>query len=446
MPAGVQGSAATPGLIVAAPASGSGKTLITLGLLRALRRRGIAVRGMKAGPDYIDPAFHRAASGLACFNLDIWGMRPDSLSWLAGKGGRDADLIVAEGVMGLYDGAADGSGSTADLAAGTGWPVVVAMDVRGQSATAAAILRGLQAHRPDIEIAGVILNRCGGSRHADLIRDAVEALPDAPPILAALPKNPALTVPSRHLGLVQASEREDLDTLIDRAADWIGDHLDLSRLIALARPLTVDDATGPPLIRPLGQSIAVARDDAFRFSYEGLLEAWRAQGAALTFFSPLADEAPDLAADAVYLPGGYPELHAGRLAASSRFLEGLRAAADRGAAVFGECGGYMVLGRGLTDADGVRHRMAGLLPLETGFEKPVRHLGYRRAETCADSPLGPAGSRFTAHEFHYSVTLLEGPGTALFSAADAAATPLGETGLVAGTVAGSFLHLIDRAA
>lgn len=446
MTAGDQAPNAIPGIIVAAPASGSGKTLITLGLLRALRRRGVAVRGMKAGPDYIDPAFHQAASGQDCFNLDPWGMRADSLSWLAERAVRGADLIVAEGVMGLYDGAADGSGSTADLAAQTGWPVLLVMDVRGQSATAAAVLRGLQAHRNDIAIAGVLLNRCGGERHAGLIEQAFAALPEAPPILGTLPKDPALTVPSRHLGLVQASERDDLDGLIDRAADWIAGHVDLDRLIALAEPAETASRVDDALFPPLGQTLAVARDDAFRFCYDGLLAAWRDQGAEIKPFSPLADHAPDPAADAVYLPGGYPELHAGQIAANQRFLDGLRTAAGRGAAIFGECGGYMVLGESLIDAEGARHAMAGLLPLETSFEKPVRHLGYRRAETRTDSPLGPAGRRFTAHEFHYSVTLREGPGAPLFSAVDATGRPLGETGLVAGTVAGSFLHLIDRAA
>ena len=280
-----------------------------------------------------------------------------------------------------------------------------------------------------------------------MIGDAIARLPDAPVLLGALPMDEVLAVPSRHLGLVQAAEREDLDGMIDVAADWAARHIDLGTLRKLALPSpTPKSPEGSALWPPLGQRIAVARDEAFAFSYPGLLEAWRRQGAALSFFSPLAGDAPAADADAVYLPGGYPELHAGRLAASARFLQGVRAAAERGAAVFGECGGYMVLGTGLTDAEGVRHPMAGLLPVETSFERPARHLGYRRAVAAAASPLGPAGTAFTAHEFHYSVTLSEGPGTALFAASDATGQSLGETGLVAGTVAGSFLHLIDRLA
>ena len=436
-----------PGLIIAAPASGSGKTLITLGILRALARQGVRVRGAKAGPDYIDPAFHRAASGTACFNLDPWGMRRDSLSWLIAGASDGADLIVAEGVMGLFDGAADGTGSTAALAAATGWPVVLVLDVRGQAATAAAVVRGLQAHDPGVTVAGVILNRCGGARHAEMIRDALARLPDPPPVIGALPKDDGLAVPSRHLGLVQAGERENLDGLIDRAADWVADHLDLAALGDLAAAThTHPGAAETVLIPPPGQHVAVARDTAFAFCYDGLLRAWRDQGVCLSFFSPLTDDPPAAEADAVYLPGGYPELHAGRLAGNAVFLDGLRAAAARGATVFGECGGYMALGVSLTDADGTRHAMAGLLPVETSFERPARHLGYRRATTVAASPLGPAGTHFTAHEFHYSVTIAEGPGTPLFAAADAAGRPFGESGLVAGTVAGSFLHLIDRAA
>jgi cobyrinic acid a,c-diamide synthase len=196
---------------------------------------------------------------------------------------------------------------------------------------------------------------------------------------------------------------------------------------------------------PLGQRIAVARDAAFVFAYPAVLDDWRRGGASLSFFSPLADETPDAGADAVYLPGGYPELHAGRLAGGRNFLTGLRAAADRGAAIYGECGGYMVLGEGLVDAAGTRHAMAGLLPLETSFATRRRHLGYRRARLLASGPLGAAGSEFRGHEFHYATILGEGDGAALFAASDADGAPLGAVGRARGKVQGSFLHLVDRA-
>lgn len=440
------GPSAAPGVVIAAPASGSGKTLITLGLLRAFRRSGVAVRGLKTGPDYIDPAFHRAASGAPCLNIDPWGMKGESIDWLLQHAGDRADLLIAEGVMGLFDGAADGRGSTADLAAIAGWPVILILDVSGQSGSAAAIVCGFQSHRPDIRIGGVVLNRCGSTRHESMIRSAIRTLPDPPTVLGALPKDTNLSVPSRHLGLVQASENRDLDALIERAANWIETHVDLDqiRLLSNATDTEAPAAGGQALIDPLGQHTAIAKDTAFAFCYDGLLDAWHSRGATLSFFSPLADEDPHPEADAVYLPGGYPELHAGKLAASKIFLSGLRQAAEQQKAVFGECGGYMVLGESLIDGDGTPHRMAGLLPLETSFENPKRHLGYRRAETRVSSVLGPKGTAFRAHEFHYSVTIREAIQEKLFSIADAANNDLGVSGMVSGTVAGSFLHLIDR--
>ncbi|MCH7551608.1 MAG: hypothetical protein IIA35_07925 [Proteobacteria bacterium] len=227
----------------------------------------------------------------------------------------------------------------------------------------------------------------------------------------------------------------------------IAEHLDVEGLLALARPLGLGGPAGdgptPPLA-PLGQRIAVAADEAFAFSYPLVIEGWRRAGAEIVAFSPLADLGPDADADAVYLPGGYPELHAGTLAAAEGFLDGLRRAAARGAAVYGECGGYMVLGKGLIDADGNRHAMAGLLALETSFKEPKLHLGYRRAATLETGPLGAAGAAFRGHEFHYTGVAGEGPGQALFQAADAEGRDLGNVGLRDGTVAGSFIHLIDR--
>ncbi len=433
-----------PGLILAAPASGQGKTVVTLAVIRALARGGIRVAAAKAGPDYIDPVFHTAAGGDPCFNLDPWGMRAQTLGALAAALGADSDLIVCEGVMGLFDGAADGTGSTADLAAATGWPVVLVVDARGQGASAAALVRGFAAHRDDVALAGVIFNRIGGRRHGEILTHALAAALPKIPVLGTLPRDESLVLPERHLGLVQAGEHPELDAFLDRAAALAGEHMDLAALRALARPAR-NAANAPSPLPPLGQRIAVARDDAFAFSYAAVLDGWRAAGAEIWPFSPLAGEAPGQDADAVYLPGGYPELHAGELAANGVFLDGLRAAAARGAAIFGECGGYMVLGQGLVDSAGARHAMAGLLALETSFAEPRLHLGYRRVGTLGQSPLGPAGGRFTGHEFHYAATLGEGPGEPLFAAADSSGAERGRTGLCDGNVAGSFIHLIDRA-
>lgn len=432
------------GLIIAAPASGSGKTVVTLGLLRHLARTGIAVASAKAGPDYIDPAFHAAATGRPCFNVDPWAMRPGTRAAAVARAGDGADLVVCEGVMGLFDGATAHEGSTADIAAEGGWPVVLVIDARAQAASVAAVLRGFVGHRADVTVAGVIYNRVGSARHADVLREAsLAALPHIP-VLGCLPRTDGLELPERHLGLVQAVEHPALETFLNRAAELIGAHVDVDALRGLARPWGGESVTASSPLAPLGQRIAIAEDAAFAFRYPLTTEGWRDAGAEIVPFSPLADEAPAADADAVYLPGGYPELNAGRLASNTRFLACLRDAAGRGAAVFGECGGYMVLGRGLIDADGTRHAMAGLLDLETSFAERALHLGYRRATLSVDGPLGAAGARYCGHEFHYARVIAEGPGQPLFTCANAAGEDMGATGLVAGLVMGSFIHLIDR--
>jgi cobyrinic acid a,c-diamide synthase len=432
------------GILIAAPASGSGKTVVTLGLLRHLRNTGVAAASIKVGPDFIDPVFHSAAGGRPCLNLDTWAMRPATVRALAGQAGDGAELIVGEGVMGLFDGAPDGSGSTADLAQATGWPVVLVVDAKGMGASVAALLEGFLAHQRDVPVRGVIFNRVGGGRHADLLRAAAEPLDIA--VLGCLPRASALHLPHRHLGLVQAVEHPDLQTFIDTAAALVAEHVDVARLIALARSCRLPPVAAPaPPIAPFGQHIAVAHDAAFAFAYPFILDGWRAAGVRVSMFSPLADEAPDAAADAVVLPGGYPELHAGRLAGNERFLAGIRATAARGAVVYGECGGYMVLGRGLIDAGGARHAMAGVLPLETSFAVPHRTLGYRKVKVRESGPLGRAGTAYRGHEFHFAQTTHLDGGTPLFASRDAAGAEIGDAGLRVGSCMGSFIHLIDAA-
>jgi cobyrinic acid a,c-diamide synthase len=435
------------GLIIAAPASGSGKTAFTLSLLALLKQRGLAVSSAKIGPDYIDPAFHQAATGRPCFNLDSWAMRRETLHLLLAEAAEGAALTVIEGVMGLFDGAATGpggaSGSTADLALMFDLPVVLVMNVKGQGATAEAVLSGLARHRPGVRIAGVIFNQVGGPVHRQILADAADAV--GIPCLGYLPRLAALAVPERHLGLKQAGEIPDLAAFLSAAAAAIAPHVDLDRLQAIAAPIAAGPSEGALGIPPLGQRIAVARDLAFAFTYPAQLEGWRRQGASLTFFSPLADEAPEAGADAVYLPGGYPELHAAKLAANAAYQEGLRGAARQGALVYGECGGYMVLGESLTDADGVAHRMAGLLPVATSFAKPKLHLGYRQAWLMEAGPLGGRGAAYAGHEFHYATVERETGDTALFRAKDARGNDLAAMGRCSGRVMGSFLHLIGPA-
>jgi cobyrinic acid a,c-diamide synthase len=290
----------------------------------------------------------------------------------------------------------------------------------------------------------VILNRVAGERHEAMLRAAITRHLRDLPVLGALPDDGDLRVESRHLGLVPAGERDHVDALLDRAAAGIGERLDIDGLIALAGPSPGGGALPAIPLPPLGRHIAVARDDAFLFTYEATLAGWRRHGAAVSFFSPLADEAPAPEADAIYLPGGYPELHAGRLAAATRFRHGLGDAAEAGKSVYGECGGYMMLGETLTAADGAIHRMAGLLPLRTSFAARRRHLGYRAAQLCSACRLGDAGARFRGHEFHYATIIEERGAEPLFRISDASACDLGYAGLRRGTVYGSFIHLIDR--
>ncbi|MBP0614004.1 cobyrinate a,c-diamide synthase [Jiella mangrovi] len=441
------------GLMIAAPSSGAGKTTVTLALIAALRAAGHRVASAKAGPDYIDPAFHRAASGRDCVNLDPFAMRPALIVQLAKRQAENADLFVTEAMMGLFDGAADGSGSAADLAAMTGAKIVLVVDCARQSHSVAALVSGFQTFRPETKLSGLILNRVGSERHRAMLVEALRPL--RLPILAALPRRDDLSLPERHLGLVQASEHEELPGFFDRAAGWMAENGDLDALAGLAEAADrgdtarLPDASAPlsaePPLPPLGQRIAIARDEAFAFAYPHMLAGWRDAGATLSFFSPLGDESPAADSDAVFLPGGYPELHAGRLATADTFRAGMLAAAKAGALVYGECGGYMALGEGVVDGEGMRHQMLGLLPLQTSFAERRRHLGYRRLTAMSGSTEPFFEGAMMGHEFHYATTLAEGPGAErLFAVRDALGADLGETGLRIGRVMGSFCHVIDR--
>ena len=418
------------GLILAAPASGSGKTTVTLALLRLLSREGVAVRAAKSGPDYIDPAFHAAACGAPCVNLDAWAMTPDRIAARASGAG----LLVIEGAMGLFDGAPpDGKGAVADLARILRLPVVLVVDAGRMAGSVAPLVAGFAGFDKRVRVAGVILNKVGSDRHEAMLRRALAPL--GLPVLAVLRRDPGLALPSRHLGLVQAAERPDLDAFLDSAADALATRLDRAALLDLAAALPDARPTAPTA--PPAQVIAVARDEAFAFAYPHMLADWRAAGAEIRCFSPLAnDPAPE--ADLIFLPGGYPELHAARLAACDRFLGSLRRAAPQ-TDIHGECGGYMVLGDGLIDAAGTRHAMAGLLRLETSYQARRLHLGYRRL----NATQGRFAGTWAGHEFHYASTI-RADGTPLFTATDAEATGLPAMGLREGRVEGSFAHLIER--
>ncbi|MHB1104141.1 MAG: cobyrinate a,c-diamide synthase [Devosia sp.] len=466
------------GLIIAAPRSGSGKTTLTLGLLAALRSRGIAVAPAKTGPDYIDTAILSRAAGREAINLDPWAMRPARLAQLASDHADGADLLLIEGVMGLFDGAADGTGSTGDLAATLGLPVILVVEAERQGQSIAPLVAGFAHWRPEVKVAGLIVNRAASTRHEAMLRAALART--GIPVLGVIPRRDNLALPDRHLGLVLPDEIAHFDAVVAAAADVVSDFVDINLLLALSFPLI--RSFGPPSptrgegelgrdraalpsplvgegaptgraapegrlragegvlpLPPLGQRIAIARDDAFAFLYPHWLGDWRGQGAELSVFSPLADEAPDPSADAVFLPGGYPELHGARLAAASSFKAGLIAARDRGALIYGECGGFMVLGETLTDRSGTTHQMAGLLPVATRIDRPKRTLGYRRLSHASPLPWPPA---LNGHEFHYS-SARQTRTTPLFSATDALGEALPPMGAVDGRVMGSYAHVID---
>ena len=463
------------GLIIGAPRSGCGKTSVTIGLLRALKRRGLRVRGAKSGPDYIDPAFHESATGSSGVNLDTWAMPPALIDELLARQSDGADIVIIESAMGLFDGipAPDGrSGSAAELARRYGFPVLLVLDVSGQSQTAAAVAKGFVAFDPSVPIAGVVLNRVGSDRHRKLAGDAIERI--GLPVVGSIARDPSVVLPERHLGLVQASEHADLDAHIERLADVMERSIDLDKVMRMAA-IIVEGANSanalsfaPPSVRqdrggrdnenagrktaaglvtalpPPGQRLALAWDAAFTFLYPHLLAQWRAAGAEIVPFSPLADQAPDPSCDVCWLPGGYPELHAGKLANSANFLAGTRRFA-RTKPVHGECGGYMVLGEALEDADGVTHQMLALLGHATSFAKRKMNLGYRQATLLADCPIGEKGAVIRGHEFHYARLVEAGRDEPLAELADGQGVLLGAFGGRRGHASGTFFHAIARA-
>ncbi len=421
------------GLLIAAPSSGSGKTVLTLALLRALKDKGLDIASAKAGPDYIDPAFHALASGYSSVNLDPWAMTPPRFASLAQR--QEGAHLLVEGMMGLYDGAADGSGSAAELSKALGVPVILIIDAAKQSHSIAALVRGFRDHDDKVKLAGVILNKVGSARHKKMLCDALEEI--KVDVLGVIPRDDSFLLPERHLGLVQAGETEDIQAFIKQAAVTLSKTCDLDKVASCFVPIRERKRQGT-LLAPLGQEIAIAQDEAFSFIYPHILDDWRQQGASLSFFSPLANEAPKTGVDAIYLPGGYPELYAGKLASADDFKFALEIARDRETLIYGECGGYMVLGEGIEDADGKMHKMAGLLNLETSFHQRKLHLGYRELNT-ENFVLGDA---LSAHEFHYTTAIKE-EGEPLFTATDALGTDLGSAGLRNGDVMGSYMHVID---
>ncbi|RLT36061.1 MAG: cobyrinate a,c-diamide synthase [Chloroflexi bacterium] len=434
------------GFLIAGTASGVGKTTVATGITGALSARGLRVQPFKTGPDYIDPTYLSRAAGRACRNLDSWMLPAPAVRDLFARASADADVAVVEGVMGLFDGRADeetddggAAGSAAHLARLLGLPVVLVVDARAMAQSAAALVLGFQRYQPDLRIAGVILNRVAGTRHAELCAGPITAATGLP-VFGALPRAPELAVPERHLGLVPDSGAAEADALFQGITALVTEHLDLDALLACAAPVTpaADSGLFPaqPIVRPRAR-IAIARDAAFHFYYEDSLDLLRAWGAELVPFSPLTDHELPTDCGAVYIGGGFPELFAAKLASNARMLAALRAAAAGGVPIYGECGGLMYLGSGVTDFEGARHAMAGLVPAESIMRGSRLTLGYREVESCG-TPLLPAGERMRGHEFHWSaLETAASADTAAYRVLDQAGRP---DGFRVGSVTASYVH------
>ncbi|MGI6220585.1 MAG: cobyrinate a,c-diamide synthase [Coriobacteriales bacterium] len=396
--------ASIPRFMIAAPSSGAGKTTVVVGLLRCLARRGLDVRAFKCGPDYIDSMFHETVLGIPCGNLDLFLSTPDEARALLAERVAGADLALVEGVMGFYD----GIGGTSDeassyaVATATDTPVVLVVDGSGVSLTLAAVVGGIREFRADSHIAGVIVNKCRKGVF-DMLAPVIEAECGVP-ALGYVERDDAIALESRHLGLVTAAEVEDLQERVDALADALERTVDVDALLALAGTapdVECEPAAVAPACEPDGCTIAVARDEAFCFYYDESLEHLRRLGARLAFFSPLRDEALPADADALYLGGGYPELHAAELAANEPMLVAARAAHAAGMPVFAECGGFLYLKEWLEDVEGTRWPMAGILAGGSRYTGKLSRFGYIEM-TARNGGMGiAAGDALRAHEFHY---------------------------------------------
>ena len=429
-----------PALLIAAPGSGSGKTTLTLGLMAALRRRGLVVAPFKVGPDYIDPGHHAAICGRVSHNLDGWMCGRQRVRQTFADAADGVDIALIEGVMGLFDGISGGSeeGSSAEIAKWLGVPVLLVVDARSQARSFAALVKGFAAFDAGLNLAGVIANRVGSDRHRQLLRESVAATPGLPPLLGCLPRNEEVGLPQRHLGLVTAADLPADTGFGERLADWVETHLDLDQLLRLATEASA-------VIKPVARSrsmpairarIGIARDRAFCFYYPENLQLLEQAGAELVPFSPLSDADLPKGLDGIYLGGGYPELHAGQLAANHGLLGQLRRQAEAGLPIYAECGGFMYLCRSLDERP-----LVGVFPCAARMLPRRKALGYRQVELSEATPLGPVGTRARGHEFHYSEITAAESMTHCYRLGRRDGEALGTEGYRYKNVLGSYVHL-----
>ncbi len=388
-------------LVVAGTGSGVGKTSVSVGLARALCQRGLRVRAAKVGPDFLDPMYLTAATGRPCLNLDTYMMGEAYVRDQVTQAAADADLVLIEGVMGLFDGVRPTSskGSTAEVARLLDAPILLVADARGQARSFAATVHGFANLQPDLRVAGVIANQVGSAGHGTLLEAALASL-DLPPLVGAIRAGALPHLPSRHLGLIAPEEYSVLDAL----GAAVEPAISLEALLRLAQPVRLPPSAAPPAAAAKsapGLRLAVAEDAAFGFIYADLRESIVAQGAEWIPFSPLRDQAVPEGADAILIPGGYPEEHADELSQNRSFLASLRDFANR-RPVYAECGGLMLLGESLVDRRGLRFTMSGVLPLSLGMGQRAAQLGYSEVRLVHNSLWGRVGMRCRGHEFHYS--------------------------------------------
>ena len=420
-------------MVVAGTSSGVGKTTVATGLMAALRERGLTVAAAKVGPDFIDPGYHALATGRPGRNLDAWICGPHSMAPLAARAGAASDVLVVEGVMGLFDGSGDPAGpvaSTAEVTGLLGAPVVLVVDAASIGASVAAVVHGFASFDPRVAVAGVILNRVGSDGHEALLRDALE--PTKVPVLGALRRSPDYAWRDRHLGLVPVVEHPDaVRRSVAALAAAVARDCDLDAVLALARSAPRVEAGEPARARPQGRAtVAVAGGPAFSFAYPDNVELLAEAGAELVPFDPVADDRLPEGVTGLYAGGGFPEVFAAALAANRPLLDDVRARIGAGMVTWAECGGLLWLARSL---DG--HALAGAVPADAAMTDRLT-LGYRRARLRVDSPLGPAGTDLRGHEFHYST--LDPPGDALDWSGRTAS---GRAGFASPTLLASYVHL-----
>lgn len=440
--------------IVAAPASGSGKTTVTLALLAALKRRGIEVAPFKVGPDFIDPGHHAAACGCPSRNLDSWMCGTDGVQHTFAKGCAGAGMAIVEGVMGLFDGADGGSdkGSTAEIAKLLNAPVLLVIDARGQARSVAALIKGFCEFDPDLQVAGVIFNRVASPRHAELLRAAHASVAGLPPLLGMLQRDQQVALPERYLGLVTAETTPGNVVFYERLAEWFEAGVDVERLLNSAlpdclcrsglQPAILHRGLEPAPTTPEKVRIAVARDEAFSFCYAENLELLEAAGAELEFFSPLCNGQLPEGISGIYFPGGYPEVYAEKLAMNLSLLQAIRSAAHAGMPIYAECGGLIYLSGGVSGPAAAHFQpFVGLLPASARMLPQRKALGYRQVTFRFDTILGPAGTVARGHEFHYSEVEINGDLPCSYAVSRADGTLLEDEGYVFNNVLASYIHL-----